>query len=133
MRLKSIGVKCDRTEFLKLNFYFYFGKFVTKHKAFGNNTIFYNNFFGFGRGGVPLATPLRSLSNLVPNWFLPSLGRGIPWGAKVVVWCLTLFPVCIFICMWSSSESTMQESCTQPNTFQIHIRHHGLFKEIYFS
>ena len=29
-------------------FYFYFGKFVTKNRAFGNNTIFYNNFFGFG-------------------------------------------------------------------------------------
>ena len=33
-------------------FYFYFGKFVSKNRAFGNNTIFYNNFLVWG-GGIP--------------------------------------------------------------------------------
>ena len=44
-----------------LNFYFIFRKFVTKNRAFRNNTIFSNNFFGFGGGGFPpfpLASPL---------------------------------------------------------------------------
>ena len=33
-------------------FYFYFGKFVSKNRAFGNNTIFYNNFLVSG-GRIP--------------------------------------------------------------------------------
>ena len=43
-------------------FYFYFvGKFVTKNRAFGNSTIFLQQFFWFRGGGefppFPLATP----------------------------------------------------------------------------
>ena len=44
----------------KMEFLIIFGKFVTKNRALGNNTIFYNHFPGSG-GGVPpspLATPL---------------------------------------------------------------------------
>ena len=39
----------------KLNFLFYFSfrKFVTKNRAFGNNTIFSNNLFGSGEGISP--------------------------------------------------------------------------------
>ena len=50
----------DENSIEKLN-YFYFGKFVTKNSAFGNNTIFLQHFFGFGGGGFPpfpLATSL---------------------------------------------------------------------------
>ena len=38
----------DENSIEKLNFYFYLGKFVTKNRAFGNNTIFLQRFFGFG-------------------------------------------------------------------------------------
>ena len=45
----------------KLNVYLFLWKVVARNRAFGNNTIFYNNFFQF-RGGVwtpyPLRTPL---------------------------------------------------------------------------
>ena len=45
-------------------FYFIFRKFVTKNRAFGNNTRFLQQFFfGFGGGGFPPsphATPLQS-------------------------------------------------------------------------
>ena len=34
-------------------FYFYFGKFVTKNRAFGNNTIFLKQFFSVSGGGFP--------------------------------------------------------------------------------
>ena len=48
-----------KIEFL---FYFYFGKFVTKNRAFENNTIFLQQFFRFrGEGEFPhstMATPL---------------------------------------------------------------------------
>ena len=37
---------------------FYFLKFVTKNRAFGNNTIFLQQFFGFG-GGFPPSACLR--------------------------------------------------------------------------
>ena len=49
----------EKIEFL---FYFYFGKFVTKNRAFGNNTIFLQQFFfGFGGGGdLPPSPWLRS-------------------------------------------------------------------------
>ena len=50
----------DENPIEKLNFYFYFGKFVTKNRAFGNNTMFLQQFFRFrGGGGFPLATPLH--------------------------------------------------------------------------
>ena len=43
-----------KIEFL---FYFYFGKFVTKNRAFGNNTIFLQQFFRF-RGKIsPIPPP----------------------------------------------------------------------------
>ena len=32
----------------KLNFSIIFGKFVTKNRAFGNNNLFLQHFFGFG-------------------------------------------------------------------------------------
>ena len=35
-------------------FYFIFQKFVTKNRAFGNNTIFLQQFFQFGGGDFPL-------------------------------------------------------------------------------
>ena len=59
----------DKNSLEKLNFlffYFYFlffPKFVTKNRAFGNNTIFLQQFFRFGGGDFhlsPLATPLSS-------------------------------------------------------------------------
>ena len=43
----------DEKSIEKLNFYFYFGKFVTKNRAFGNNTIFLQQCFRF-RGDFPL-------------------------------------------------------------------------------
>ena len=47
-------------------FYFlFFRKFVTKNRAFGNNTIFLQQFFRFRGGPFPLATPL--ISPLVRN------------------------------------------------------------------
>ena len=51
-----------------LNFYFIFRKFVTKNRAFGNNTIFLQQFFRFRRGGFPpfpLATPLPGCPHLI--------------------------------------------------------------------
>ena len=58
----------EKLNFLFFNFYF-FRKFVTKNRAFGNNTIFLQQFFRF-RGGdfppFPLATPL-STSYLMCN------------------------------------------------------------------
>ena len=64
----------DENSIEKLNFYFififyfifyFFRKFVTKNRAFGNNTIFLQQFFRFrGGGGIsplpPLATPLSA-------------------------------------------------------------------------
>ena len=50
----------DENSIEKLNFYFIFRKFVTKNRAFGNNTSFLQQFFRF-RGGFPpfpLAMPL---------------------------------------------------------------------------
>ena len=47
------------TSIEKLNFYFYFGKFVTNNRALGNNTIFYYNLFGLGGGGFPPSPLLR--------------------------------------------------------------------------
>ena len=48
--LRKFG-KLDANSIEKLIFFnFYFGKFVTKNRAFGNNTIFYNNFFCSGGG-----------------------------------------------------------------------------------
>ena len=44
-----------KIEFL---FYFYFWKFVTKNRAFGNNTIFLQQFFRF-LGDFPLSPLLR--------------------------------------------------------------------------
>ena len=37
-----------------------FGKFVTKNRAFGNTTIFYNNFFRLGR----IPPPPKSASGI---------------------------------------------------------------------
>ena len=50
----------------KLNFYFIFiGKFVTKNRAFGNNTIFLQQFFRFlGGGGGGRGFP-------PPHWLRP--------------------------------------------------------------
>ena len=47
--------------FLFFIFFLFFRKFVTKNRAFGNNTIFLQQFFRFRGGGIPpspLATPL---------------------------------------------------------------------------
>ena len=63
----------DENSIEKLNclfFYFYFlfffRKFVTKNRAFGNNTIFLQQFFRFRGGGIsplsPLATPLMVIN-----------------------------------------------------------------------
>ena len=41
----------DENSIEKLNFYIFFGKFVAKNRAFGNNIIFSTRFFRFG-GGV---------------------------------------------------------------------------------
>ena len=44
-----------------MEFLFFLGKFVTKDRAFGNNTSFLQQFFSVSGGGVspsPLATPL---------------------------------------------------------------------------
>ena len=49
----------DENSIEKLNFYFYFGKFVTKNRAFGNNTIFLQQFFPVS-GGFPLFFPLAT-------------------------------------------------------------------------
>ena len=35
-----------------------FGKYVTKNRAFGNNTIYLQQFFGFGGGVSPLNPPV---------------------------------------------------------------------------
>ena len=40
-------------------FYFYFGKFVTKNVAFGNNTIFLQQIFRLGGGDFPLSPSIR--------------------------------------------------------------------------
>ena len=50
-----------KTEFI-FCFYFYFGKFVTKNRAFGNNTIFYN-FFLFLGAKFPPFPPGYALSS----------------------------------------------------------------------
>ena len=54
---KNILKVLDHNSLEKLNFYliFYFGKFLTKNRAFGNNTIFLQQFFGFG--GFPRPFP----------------------------------------------------------------------------
>ena len=47
----------EKLYFLFLFFYF-FRKFVTKNRAFGNNTIFLQQFFRFrGRGNFPPSPP----------------------------------------------------------------------------
>ena len=43
----------------KLNFIKIFGKFVTKNRAFGNNTIFLQQIFRLGGGGIPPPSPLN--------------------------------------------------------------------------
>ena len=52
----------DLNSIEKLHFYFIFKfifrKFVTKNRAFGNNTIFLQQFFWFRAFPPPLATPL---------------------------------------------------------------------------
>ena len=59
----------DKISLEKLNFFifiifilYFFPKVVTKNRAFGNNTIFLQQFFRFRAGGdfppFPLATPL---------------------------------------------------------------------------
>ena len=56
----------------KIAFLIIFGKFVTKNRAFGNNTIFLQQFFGFG-GIPPLATPLEYMyvnsCDLINFWY----------------------------------------------------------------
>ena len=58
----------DEKSIEKLNFYFYFGKFVSKNRAIGNNT-FLQQFFRFRGGGdfplSPLATPLVAARQLL--------------------------------------------------------------------
>ena len=49
----------------KIEFLASFGKVVAKNRAFGNNTIFYNNLFDYGGGaerslGSPLAAPMQT-------------------------------------------------------------------------
>ena len=52
----------DKNSFEKLNYLFiFFRKFVTKNRAFGNNTIFLRHFFGFGGGGFPPFPPGYSI------------------------------------------------------------------------
>ena len=61
----------DKNSLENLNFLFFifFRKFVTKNRAFGNNTIFYNKFFGFGGGGdFPLSPLAMSLLVGGPFW-----------------------------------------------------------------
>ena len=45
----------DENSIEKLNFIMIFGKFATKYRAFGNNSIFLQHFFGFG--GISPLTP----------------------------------------------------------------------------
>ena len=48
--------------------FYFFRKFVTKNRAFGNNTIFLQPFFGFGGGISPLSTPwLRPCLQTIDN------------------------------------------------------------------
>ena len=57
----------DENSIEKLNFYFIFNfifqKFVTKNRAFGNNTIFLQQFFRFRGGGVSPLPPAYALAN----------------------------------------------------------------------
>ena len=60
-KTQIVGKFFDENSIEKLNFII-FGKFVTKIRAFGNNPIFYNNFFGFGGGGYSPLPPPKSAS-----------------------------------------------------------------------
>ena len=64
-------------------FYFYFGKFVTKNRAFGNNTIYLQQFFRF-RGDFPISSGLRPCFSrkLLKNTRIPVFLEGaqpLPW------------------------------------------------------
>ena len=48
----------------KIEFLF-LGKLLTKNRAFGNNTIFNNNFFGFGGGSPGYALAERTGEKVV--------------------------------------------------------------------
>ena len=54
----------DENSIEKLNFIMIFGIFVTKNRAFGNNTIFLQQFFRLRGGGFPLPPP-KSASGLI--------------------------------------------------------------------
>ena len=58
----------DENSIEKLNFYFYFGKFVTKNSAFENNTIFLPQFFWFRGGGFSPSPWLRPCSIATLFW-----------------------------------------------------------------
>ena len=60
----------DENSMANLNFYFYFGKFVTKNRAFGNNH--FSTIFRF-RGAFPIPFPpwLRPWDEGVAGWYLP--------------------------------------------------------------
>ena len=66
----------DEDSIEKWNFVF-FRKFVTKNRAFGNNTIFYNNFSVSGGGGSPLP-PGYALESDQFEQFPPILGYSEP-------------------------------------------------------
>ena len=69
----------DENSLEKLNFYFtfYFGKFFTKNRAFGNNTIFLQQFFRFRGGDFP---PF-------PSWLRPCSAEDIPAGGYTPAYC----------------------------------------------
>ena len=54
----------DENAIEKLNFFIFIRKFVTKNRAFGNNTIFLQQFFRFrGGGNFPLSTGYAIVSS----------------------------------------------------------------------
>ena len=72
----------DENSIEKLNFLFFIRKFVTKNRAFGNNTIFLQQFFRFrGGGGISPLPPGYALALENKTIFLQQFrrlrGRGL--------------------------------------------------------
>ena len=57
----------DQNSIEKLDFFIIFGKFVTKNRDFGNNTIFQQQFLRFRGGGISPFPPGYALD---PHWVL---------------------------------------------------------------
>ena len=78
-----------KMEFL---FYFYFGKFVTKNRAFGNNTFLYNIFSVSGGGGFPPFPPGYALAWKASGIAIRSYQRNdfvmfsTVWTAASIIW-----------------------------------------------